>query len=142
MQQEKAKGTCEKRPTKGTGAARAPLRVAFVHPDLGIGGAERLVVDAAESLQDRGHTVYILTSHFDASHAFEPTRDGTLEVIHAKTWIPRSVFHMLHLPMAILQQLSLVMQVVVAAYGSSLARHCVQVTNACADQLAPRRVCY
>ena len=123
MQQGKAKGTCEKRPTKGTGAARAPLRVAFVHPDLGIGGAERLVVDAAESLQDRGHTVYILTSHFDASHAFEPTRDGTLEVIHAKTWIPRSLFHMLHLPMAILQQLSLVMQVVVAAYGSSLARH-------------------
>ena len=32
-------------------------RVVFVHPDLGIGGAERLVVDAALALQQRGHKV-------------------------------------------------------------------------------------
>lgn len=51
--------------------------VAFVHPDLGIGGAEKLVVDAAVSLQEQGHDVRIITSHFDPSHAFEPTRDGT-----------------------------------------------------------------
>lgn len=30
------------------------LRIAFVHPDLGIGGAERLVVDAALELQKYG----------------------------------------------------------------------------------------
>jgi len=31
--------------------------VVFLHPDLGIGGAERLVVDAALALQTRGHKV-------------------------------------------------------------------------------------
>ena len=29
------------------------VKVAFLHPDLGIGGAERLVVDAAVALQVR-----------------------------------------------------------------------------------------
>lgn len=82
------------------------LRIAFIHPDLGIGeflapsprqtstsscsspsfgpgdflgGAERLVVDAAVGLQKRGHTVEIFTSHHDDSkggRSFEETRDG------------------------------------------------------------------
>jgi hypothetical protein len=34
-------------------------RVVFLHPDLGIGGAERLVVDAALALQAKGHQVTI-----------------------------------------------------------------------------------
>lgn len=59
---------------------RRHLRVAFVHPDLGIGGAERLVVDAAVGLQSRGHSVVMYTSHHDPGHAFEETRDGTLKV--------------------------------------------------------------
>lgn len=33
------------------------LRVAFCHPDLGLGGAERLVVDAACELCNHGHKV-------------------------------------------------------------------------------------
>ena len=33
------------------------LRVLFLHPDLGLGGAERLVVDAAVALAGRGHRV-------------------------------------------------------------------------------------
>ena len=33
------------------------LRIAFCHPDLGLGGAERLVVDAACELCEHGHTV-------------------------------------------------------------------------------------
>ena len=35
------------------------VTVVFLHPDLGIGGAERLVVDAALALQTRGHKVFI-----------------------------------------------------------------------------------
>ena len=36
---------------------RAPgLRVAFIHPDLGLGGAERLIVDAATELVKHGGT--------------------------------------------------------------------------------------
>ncbi|KAL4262177.1 Alpha-1,3/1,6-mannosyltransferase ALG2, partial [Pleurotus pulmonarius] len=49
----------------------SPLRIAFLHPDLGIGGAERLVVDAALGLQNLGHRVDVYTSHHDPTHCFE-----------------------------------------------------------------------
>ena len=69
------------------------LRVGFIHPDLGLGrrfsssvaaqmlipssgGAERLVVDAAVSLQKRGHDVTIFTSRHDPTRCFEETRDS------------------------------------------------------------------
>jgi hypothetical protein len=50
--------------------------IVFLHPDLGIGGAERLVVDAAVGLQKRGHKVVIFTSHCDPGHCFDEARDG------------------------------------------------------------------
>lgn len=50
--------------------------IVFLHPDLGIGGAERLVVDAAVGLQNRGHKVVIFTSHCDPTHCFDEARDG------------------------------------------------------------------
>ncbi|KAJ3411832.1 Alpha-1,3-mannosyltransferase-like protein [Chytridiales sp. JEL 0842] len=54
------------------------MRVAFVHPDLGIGGAERLVVDAAVGLQNHGHSIVMYTSHHDPKHCFQETRDGMI----------------------------------------------------------------
>lgn len=82
-----------------TMASVRPLRVAFIHPDLGIGevqhsvmllrllaepvallllagGAERLIVDAATGLKDLGHEVAIYTSHWDPQRCFKETRDG------------------------------------------------------------------
>ena len=53
--------------------------IVFFHPDLGIGGAERLVIDAAVGLQSRGHKVIIYTSHCDPSHCFDEARDGPFE---------------------------------------------------------------
>lgn len=50
--------------------------IVFVHPDLGIGGAERLVIDAAVGLQSLGHKVTILTSYRNKEHCFEEARDG------------------------------------------------------------------
>ena len=61
-----------------------PRNIVFVHPDLGIGGAERLVIDAAVGLQSQGHKVTILTSHCDPNHCFEEARDG------------KSIYHMVH----------------------------------------------
>lgn len=52
--------------------------IVFFHPDLGIGGAERLVVDAAVGLQERGHRVVIFTNHCDPKHCFEECRDGIM----------------------------------------------------------------
>lgn len=49
--------------------------VTFVHLDLGIGGAERLVVDAAMALKKSGHSVEFVTSHHDKTHCFPETRD-------------------------------------------------------------------
>ena len=65
--------------------------VAFIHPDLGIGGAERFVCDAALALQKKGHTVKIFTSHHDPKHCFEETSDGTLSVQAVGDWLPRHI---------------------------------------------------
>lgn len=56
------------------------MRVIFIHPDLGIGGAERLVIDAALALKAKGHSVQFVTAHHDQDHCFTETKDGTLDV--------------------------------------------------------------
>ncbi|KRZ53970.1 Alpha-1,3/1,6-mannosyltransferase ALG2 [Trichinella nativa] len=67
-------------------------RIAFLHPDLGIGGAERLVVDAALSLKKSGYDVCLFTSHHDLQHCFPETANGTLSVVVSGDFIPRSIF--------------------------------------------------
>ncbi|XP_076869279.1 alpha-1,3/1,6-mannosyltransferase ALG2 [Brachyhypopomus gauderio] len=72
------------------------VRVVFLHPDLGIGGAERLVVDAAVALRSRGCSVQIWTAHHDPRHCFSETLD--LPVVCVGDWLPVSVcghFHAL-----------------------------------------------
>lgn len=76
--------------SKSSAASRG-LRIGFIHPDLGIGGAERLVVDAAVGLQKAGHTITMYTAHHDPGHSFEETHDGTLEVVVYGDWLPRSL---------------------------------------------------
>ena len=102
------------------------LRVAFIHPDLGIGGAERLVVDAALGLQALGHSVDIYTSHHDRDHCFEETTNGaylacssrtlseltprskgSLTVHHIPPPFPRSLKGKFHILFAHLRQLHL-----------------------------------
>lgn len=53
----------------------------FLHPDLGIGGAERLVVDAAVALKSQGCSVQIWTAHYDPTHCFSETLDPELPVV-------------------------------------------------------------
>lgn len=67
------------------------VRVTFLHPDLGIGGAERLVVDAALALKQNGHEVDFVTSHHDTSHCFTETKDGTFSVTVVGDWLPRHI---------------------------------------------------
>ncbi|EDW79915.1 uncharacterized protein Dwil_GK17759 [Drosophila willistoni] len=68
------------------------VRVLFLHPDLGIGGAERLVVDAALALKQRGHEVSFLTNHHDSTHCFKETADGSFPVQVVGDWLPRKLF--------------------------------------------------
>ncbi|KAI0034997.1 alpha-1,3-mannosyltransferase ALG2 [Vararia minispora EC-137] len=84
------------------------LRIAFIHPDLGIGGAERLVVDAALGLQRLGHYIEIFTSHHDPKHCFDETRDGTLHVHGIHPPLPRAIAGKFHILFAHLRQLHLI----------------------------------
>jgi alpha-1,3/alpha-1,6-mannosyltransferase len=80
-----------------------PLRIAFLHPDLGIGGGERVVVDAALYLQQAGHKVTIFTSHHDRSYCFEETRDGTLDVRIHGSFLPMQMAQHFRAPLGILR---------------------------------------
>ena len=91
--------------------ARAPLprdslRIVFLHPDLGIGGAERLIVDAAMALKARGHSVLVQTAHHDPSRCFEETRDGSLDVRVAGAVVPRHFAGRLHIVCASIRSLA------------------------------------
>ena len=79
-----------------------------MHPDLGLGGAERLVVDAAVALAQRGHEVQLWTSHFDASRCFAEARGGHFAVRVAGDWLPRALCGRLHILCALLRALWLV----------------------------------
>lgn len=68
------------------------LRIAFIHPDLGLGGAERLVVDAAAELVRAGHRVDMYTAYYDPNRCFEETKTGGFAVHTAGSWFPRHIF--------------------------------------------------
>jgi glycosyltransferase involved in cell wall biosynthesis len=87
------------------------MNIAFLHPDLGIGGAERLVVDAALALQGRGHRVTIFTSHHDPARCFDETRDGTLDVKVFGDFLPSHTADRLRAPAAIARMCYLVLRV-------------------------------
>jgi len=67
------------------------VKVVFIHPDLGIGGAERLIVDAALALKSKNHDVKIVTAHHDVNHCFTETRNNELDVICTGDWLPRTI---------------------------------------------------
>ncbi|KAG2483209.1 hypothetical protein HYH03_017907 [Edaphochlamys debaryana] len=69
----------------------ASLRIAFIHPDLGLGGAERLVVDAAAELVRSGHHVDMYTAYYDPKRCFEETKTGGFAVRTAGGWFPRHI---------------------------------------------------
>ncbi|KAJ4301755.1 Alpha-1,3-mannosyltransferase-like protein [Kalmusia sp. IMI 367209] len=94
--------------------ANKKQHVVFFHPDLGIGGAERLVVDAAVGLQDRGHKVTIFTSHCDPTHCFDEACDGTLTVkVRGNSIVPPTILGRFAILCAILRQVHLILQIAV-----------------------------
>jgi len=73
----------------------------FIHPDLGIGGAERLILDAATELQRCGHKVHLYTAYHDLARCFEDTLHTggkRCDWIHVSgSWIPRHFFGFFHI---------------------------------------------
>jgi len=70
---------------------QASLKIAFVHPDLGIGGAEQLVVNFALALKNKGHRITIFTPYHDPKHCFPETINGTLDVEVHGGWFPHEI---------------------------------------------------
>ncbi|XP_028673240.2 alpha-1,3/1,6-mannosyltransferase ALG2 isoform X1 [Erpetoichthys calabaricus] len=72
------------------------VNVVFLHPDLGIGGAERLVVDAALALRSKGCNIQIWTAHYDPDHCFSETKDSGIPIVCVGDWLPRSILGYFH----------------------------------------------
>ncbi|KAG5438551.1 hypothetical protein PCANB_002655 [Pneumocystis canis] len=68
------------------------MKIALVHPDLGIGGAERFIVDVAIGLQKQGHEIVIYTSYCDKKHCFEEVKKGLVDVRIYGDKIPSKIF--------------------------------------------------
>ena len=56
------------------------MRIVFMLRELGIGGAERLAIDAALALKRNGHEVRLLVPRHSSAQAFPETCDQTIEV--------------------------------------------------------------
>lgn len=83
------------------------MKIAFLHPDLGIGGAERLIVDAVVGLQDTGASVQVYTSHCDKTHCFEEVSSGVVKTTVYGDFFPTNLLGKLHIFFAIVRQLYL-----------------------------------
>ena len=46
-------------------------KVAILHPDLGIGGAENLIINLALALKQKNYEVKLYTPYFDPNRCFE-----------------------------------------------------------------------
>ncbi|KAI8911000.1 hypothetical protein EDD86DRAFT_204173 [Gorgonomyces haynaldii] len=90
------------------------MKIAFVHPDLGVGGAERLVVDSCLAMLKAGHEVRVFTSHFDPAHCFPETSQLNISVFG--DWIPRSIGNKGHIVFASLRSLYLAIVILLHRY--------------------------
>jgi alpha-1,3/alpha-1,6-mannosyltransferase len=93
------------------------MRIALVHPDLGLGGAERLVIDVAIALKARAHTPTIYTAHRDATRCFADVAPGreAIAVRVLRAPFPRVLFGRFHAILAALRCCALALFVCVFA---------------------------
>ncbi|XP_078279762.1 alpha-1,3/1,6-mannosyltransferase ALG2 [Rhinoraja longicauda] len=119
------------------------VSVVFLHPDLGIGGAERLVLDAALALHRRGCRVQIWTAHHDRERCF-PESLG-LDVRCVGDWLPRSLLGRGHAVCAALRMLFVALYLVFLSGEEFDVVFCDQV-SACLPVLRlcrrPKRVLF
>lgn len=95
-----------------TSAPSKTKNIVFFHPDLGIGGAERLLIDAALGLQNLGHKITIFTSYRDTNHCFDEARDGTLNVKVRGGWlVPATILGRFKILCSILRQIHLLVAI-------------------------------
>ena len=83
--------------TSPAGSAKSsgkPLHVVFIHLDLGIGGAEQLVLQLASASQELGHRLDLVTTRCDPTHCFGAVQPGGKlhQNLHVYgTWLPANL---------------------------------------------------
>jgi glycosyltransferase involved in cell wall biosynthesis len=83
--------------TKDDNDNKEKLHIVFIHLDLGIGGAEQLVLQLAVASQDLGYDVDIITTRCDQDHCFESVKKSSKgrlahDVYIYGSWIPPNIF--------------------------------------------------
>ncbi|CDW77836.1 alpha--mannosyltransferase alg2 [Stylonychia lemnae] len=68
--------------------ARKP-RVAIIHPDLGIGGAEQLIINVGLALKYKGYDVQVFTPFFDPNRCLDEAK--LLDVHVHGSWFPMNI---------------------------------------------------
>lgn len=79
------------------------MKAAVLHPDLGIGGAERLIVDATCALIEGGYETEVFTSYYDENRCFDETKK--FDVVVLGKWIPRSIMGKFHALLAYIKMI-------------------------------------
>ena len=77
--------------------------IAFLRPHLGIGGSERLVLDAASQLQSRGCRVRFFVPDPCAAPQFDEVSSGNMSITPVATWIPAQIGGRVRAPLAVLR---------------------------------------
>ena len=80
------------------------MKLIFVHPNLGLGGAEQLIIQLAHGMQLRGHEIIIFTNYFNPDRCFDECK--SLKIIQ-KYNLPNSIFNHGHVLFAWLKFLLL-----------------------------------
>lgn len=87
-------------------------KVIVLHPDLGLGGAERLIVDASKALQESGHEVTIFTGYHDRKRCFRETSDNSLRVNVIGNGIPRAICGRFHALLAYIKMIYIALYII------------------------------
>ena len=68
------------------------MRVAFLHPNMGLGGAEQFIVNLAMGCKKLGWYVKIFTPAYEPTRALEQLKDGTIDIEVRGNVIPKKIF--------------------------------------------------
>lgn len=111
------------------------MSVIFLHPDLGVGGAERAIVDAALAAKSIGYDVEIVTNYHDPKRAFEETVDCSLKITTVCQYLPRSIMGKF---IAVLAFLKMILAAIWIAFARRSSTHLVYVDQVSAPLLILR----
>ena len=89
------------------------MRYVLVHPELVVGGAERLIIDLAQSLTEQGNNVEITTAHIQRDNAFDEIATNKVSVSKLPVLLPRTLFGKFRAILAYLRMCMLVLYLVI-----------------------------